>query len=63
MYWILIYIVLNSSGLQAYPVAGFPSMEECFKGREMLQQQAAPGSMSFRINEQAVCVRTNIGVQ
>ena len=59
--WLLVYIVLSNDGIDVGQVANTRTITECFEAREELLQTVAPGEESFPINQQAICMRTNVG--
>jgi hypothetical protein len=59
--WLLIYIVLSQDGIDVGQVANTLTIEECFKAREELLVQVNPGEDRFPINQQAICVRIDLG--
>lgn len=59
--WLLVYIVLSIDGIDVGQVASVETIVECFEAREELLQAVAPGEEKFPINQQAICMRTDLG--
>lgn len=59
MAWILVFITITASGPEVKEIDLFQSMSECFFAREALVIERG-GIEHFPINEQAICINTNI---
>ena len=59
MAWILVFITITASGPEIKEIDLFQTMEECFYARQSLIIERG-GMEYFPINEQAVCVSTDI---
>ena len=59
--WLLVYIVLSIDGIDVGQVANTQTMEECFEARDELKAEVNPGEDYFPINQQAICIQTNVG--
>jgi hypothetical protein len=59
--WLLVYIVLSNDGIDVGQIANTLTISECFEAREELLQSVAPGKERFPINQQAICMRTDVG--
>ena len=60
MSWLLVYIVLSYNGIDVGQVGAYSTMAECFHARDELKLQVSDTD-HFKINQQAICIRTNVG--
>lgn len=59
MKWVLVYIVLSGTDIQAKKISTHDTMNGCFFARQALLLEVGKGSEYFPTNTQALCITTD----
>jgi len=58
--WVLITIIFQLDGVVMMPPVEFPTMEACFKGRDIMKREMESEVSKAGINWQAVCIQKDL---
>ena len=62
MYWSLVYILLSVGNIEVMFAGSYETMAECFEARDKIILQKYNGERDqFDKNEQAVCIKSDVG--